>query len=460
MKVAKFGGSSVSNASQIKKVLDIVNEDPERKIIIVSAPGKRHKDDIKTTDLLFRLYEKVLNNLNYQDKKKEIIQRYADILEELDMEKSLLTTIDETLENIIATLKEQPPRLYDALLSCGEKFNAQLIASYNNSKGFKTTYLSPKDAGILVTDLPQQPQILEEAYDEIYKLRDIEGKIIIPGFFGVSKHDFVVTFPRGGSDITGAIIARGVKASLYENFTDVSGIFRANPNVIKNPELIEEITYREMRELSYAGFGVFHDEALQPLYKHRIPVVIKNTNRPQDKGTFIRHERDINDKNVIIGISCDKDFTVINIKKYLMNRQVGFTRKVLGILEDYNISFDHMPSGIDSISIIMRTNQIKNKEKDVLNAIRKKCDVDELSVEHNLAILMIVGEGMNKVVGTANKITHALAESNINLKMLNQGASEISMMFGISVEDADKAVLSTYEYCYHGVCLKNLCKSK
>lgn len=460
MKVAKFGGSSVSNASQIKKVLDIVNEDPERKIIIVSAPGKRHKDDIKTTDLLIRLYEKVLNNLNYQDKKKEIIQRYADILEELDMEKSLLTTIDETLENIIATLKEQPPRLYDALLSCGENFNAQLIARYNNSKGFKTTYLSPKDAGILVTDLPQQAQILEEAYDEIYKLRDIEGKIIIPGFFGVSKHDFVVTFPRGGSDITGAIIARGVKASLYENFTDVSGIFRANPNVIKNPELIEEITYREMRELSYAGFGVFHDEALQPLYKHRIPVVIKNTNRPQDKGTFIRHERDINDKNVIIGISCDKDFTVINIKKYLMNRQVGFTRKVLGILEDYNISFDHMPSGIDSISIIMRTNQIKNKEKDVLNAIRKKCDVDELSVEHNLAILMIVGEGMNKVVGTANKITHALAESNINLKMLNQGASEISMMFGISVEDADKAVLSTYEYCYHGVCLKNLCKSK
>lgn len=460
MKVTKFGGSSVSNASQIKKVLDIVNEDPERKIIIVSAPGKRHKDDIKTTDLLIRLYEKVLNNLNYQDKKKEIIQRYADILEELNMEKTLLTTIDETLETIIETLKEQPPRLYDALLSCGENFNAQLIASYNNSKGYKTTYLSPKDAGILVTDLPQQAQILEEAYDEIYKLRDIEGKIIIPGFFGVSKHDFIVTFPRGGSDITGAIIARGVKASLYENFTDVSGIYRANPNVIKNPELIEEITYREMRELSYAGFSVFHDEALQPLYKHRIPVVIKNTNRPQDKGTFIRHERDINNKNVIIGISCDKDFTVINIKKYLMNRQVGFTRKVLGILEDYNISFDHMPSGIDSISIIMRTSQIKNKEKDVLNAIRKKCDVDELSIEHNLAILMIVGEGMNKVVGTANKITHALAESNINIKMLNQGSSEISMMFGISVEDADKAVLSTYEYCYHGICLKNLCKSK
>ncbi|PNZ68134.1 aspartate kinase [Staphylococcus croceilyticus] len=460
MKVAKFGGSSVSNATQIKKVLKIVNDDDERKIIIVSAPGKRHKDDIKTTDLLIRLYEKVLNGLDYQDKKKEIIQRYADILEELEMDMILLTTIDETLEHIIKTLKDEPPRLYDALLSCGENFNAQLIASYNDSQGVKTTYLSPKDAGILVTDFPQQAQILEEAYDQIYKLRDIEGKIIIPGFFGVSKHNYVVTFPRGGSDITGAIIARGVRASLYENFTDVSGIFKANPNVITNPELINEITYREMRELSYAGFGVFHDEALQPLYKHRIPVVIKNTNRPQDKGTFIKHDRDINDKEVIIGISCDKDFTVINVKKYLMNRQVGFTLKILEILEDYNISFDHMPSGIDSISIIMRTHQIKGKEQEVLNAIRRNCEVDELSIEHDLAILMVVGEGMNKTVGTAHQITHALAESNINLKMINQGASEISMMFGISVEDADKAVLSTYEYCYHGVCLKNLCAKK
>lgn len=351
-----------------------------------------------------------MNNLNYQDKKKEIIQRYADILHELDMDDSLLKVIDDTLEEIISTLKDKPLRLYDAILSCGENFNAQLIATYNDSQGFKTTYLSPKDAGILVTDLPQQAQILEDAYEKISKLKDIEGKIIIPGFFGVSKNDYVVTFPRGGSDITGAIIARGIRASLYENFT------------------------------------------------HRIPVVIKNTNRPQDKGTFIRHDRDVSDKNVIIGISCDKGFSVINIKKYLMNRQVGFTRKILEILEDYNISFDHMPSGIDSISIILRTHQLKGKEKDVLNAIRKRCDVDELSIEHDLAILMIVGEGMNKAIGTANTITHALAESRINLKMINQGSSEISMMFGISIEAADKAVLSTYEYCYHGICLKNLNK--
>lgn len=435
MKVAKFGGSSVSTAEQIKKVLTIVNEDPERKIIIVSAPGKRHNNDIKTTDLLIRLYEKVLNKLNYESKKQEIIQRYADIVEELGIGNDILITINDTLEEYIKNLSDKPNRLYDALLSCGENFNAQLIAQYNNSQGIPTRYISPKEAGLTVTDLPQQAQILDYAYNDIYKLRDYDEKLIIPGFFGVSKQNYIVTFPRGGSDITGAIIARGVRASLYENFTDVSGIYKANPNIINNPELIEEITYREMRELSYAGFGVFHDEALQPLYKDRIPVVIKNTNRPNDKG-----------------------FTVINIKKYLMNRLVGFTRKILGVLEEFNISFDHMPSGIDNISIIMRTNQIQGKESQVLNAIRKRCEVDELSIDHNLAVLMIVGEGMNQVVGTASKITHALSESNINLIMINQGASEISMMFGIHEADAEKAVLSTYEFCYNGVCLKNLCK--
>lgn len=454
MKVAKFGGSSVSNAEQIKKVLNIVNSDSDRKIIVVSAPGKRHADDVKTTDLLIRLYEKVIAGLDYQAKKEEIIQRYADIILELEMTDSLLSTIDETLETYIATLKEKPSRLLDALLSCGENFNAQLIAEYNNSQGIPTRYVSPGEAGITVTDLPQNAQILDQSYEALYSLREYDEKLIVPGFFGISRQGYVVTFPRGGSDITGAIVARGVRADLYENFTDVSGIFRANPTIVKNPEVIDEITYREMRELSYAGFGVFHDEALQPLHKDRIPVVIKNTNRPDDTGTYIRHDREINSSNIVSGISCDKDFTVLNIKKYLMNRQIGFTRKILGVLEDYGISFDHMPSGIDSISIIMRSKEIQNREEQVLNDIREKCDVDELNVEHNLAILMIVGEGMHRIVGTANTITHALAEANINLKMMNQGASEISIMFGIDVADAEKAVKSTYEYCYNGEYLK------
>ncbi|MDT3959690.1 aspartate kinase, partial [Staphylococcus kloosii] len=450
---AKFGGSSVSNAEQIKKVLEIVNSDPERKITIVSAPGKRHKSDMKTTDLLIRLYEKAIAKLNYTSKKDEIVQRYADIVYELQMDDHILKSIDHTLEHYIATLKNKPPRLLDALLSCGEDFNAQIIAEYNNSQGVPTRYVSPGEAGITVSDLPQNAQIQDQSYEALYNLRNYKEKLIIPGFFGISRQNYVVTFPRGGSDITGAIVARGVRADLYENFTDVSGIFRANPVIVKQPQVIDEITYREMRELSYAGFGVFHDEALQPLHKDRIPVLIKNTNRPHELGTYIRHDREINTNNVVSGISCDKGFTVINIKKYLMNRQVGFTRKVLGVLEDYNISFDHMPSGIDSISIIMRSKEIENKEEQVLSDIRKHCDVDELSVEHDLAILMIVGEGMHRIVGTASRITHALAEANINLRMMNQGASEISIMFGIDVADADKAVKATYEYCYNGKCI-------
>lgn len=449
MKVSKFGGSSVATAEQIQKVLNIINSDDERQIVIVSAPGKRHEHDTKTTDLLIRLYEKVINQLDYQHKKTEILERFNDIIKGLNLKTNIITEIDQTLERLIYELKDEPLRLLDALKSSGENFNAQIIAAYNTEQGVPTEYLSPKDAGIIVTDEPGNAQILESSYETINQLNQRKHKIIIPGFFGYSEKGNIVTFPRGGSDITGAIIARGVRAKLYENFTDVSGIYRANPNVIHEPEIISEITYREMRELSYAGFGVFHDEALQPLYRYRIPVVIKNTNRPNDPGTFILHDREINRKKVVLGISCDKGFTSINIKKYLMNRQVGFTVKILNILAENNISFDHMPSGIDNISIIMRTNQIKGKEQLILEAIRRECEIDELNIEQDLAILMVVGEGMSATVGTANKITTALADANINLRMINQGSSEISMMFGISNKDAESAVKACYDKCYH-----------
>ncbi|PTH15393.1 aspartate kinase [Staphylococcus agnetis] len=449
MKVSKFGGSSVATAEQIQKVLNIINSDDERQIVIVSAPGKRHEHDTKTTDLLIRLYEKVINQLDYQHKKTEILERFNDIIKGLNLKTNIITEIDQTLERLIYELKDEPLRLLDALKSSGENFNAQIIAAYNTEQGVPTEYLSPKDAGIIVTDEPGNAQILESSYETINQLNQRKHKIIIPGFFGYSEKGNIVTFPRGGSDITGAIIARGVRAKLYENFTDVSGIYRANPNVIHEPEIISEITYREMRELSYAGFGVFHDEALQPLYRYRIPVVIKNTNRPNDPGTFILHDREFNRKKVVLGISCDKGFTSINIKKYLMNRQVGFTVKILNILAENNISFDHMPSGIDNISIIMRTNQIKGKEQQILEAFRRECEIDELNIEQDLAILMVVGEGMSATVGTANKITTALADANINLRMINQGSSEISMMFGISNKDAESAVKACYDKCYH-----------
>lgn len=446
MKVSKFGGSSVANSEQIKKVVNIINSDDERKIVVVSAPGKRFKEDIKTTDLLIRLYEKVINQLDYSNKLNQIVDRYEEIVTELNMDRSILDEIKRHLLNLIDVYHDKPERLLDGLKSCGEDFNAQLIAQYNNQLGHPTRYLSPKEAGIIVTDEPGNAMILESSYENIYKLRDYDEKLIIPGFFGYSENDDIVTFPRGGSDITGAILARGIKASLYENFTDVSGIFRANPTVVAQPEVIPEITYREMRELSYAGFGVFHDEALEPLYKDRIPVVIKNTNRPTDKGTYIVSERNISHlSHIVSGVSCDKGFTIINVKKYLMNREVGFTRKVLSILEEENISIEHIPSGIDSISIIMRSTQIKGKEERVLSKIRENIPVDELTIDYDLAILMIVGEGMNKAVGTAAGATAALSKRNVNLNMINQGSSEISMMFGIDEQYSDIAVQAIYD---------------
>lgn len=446
MKVSKFGGSSVANSEQIKKVVNIINSYDERKIVVVSAPGKRFKEDIKTTDLLIRLYEKVINQLDYSNKLNQIVDRYEEIVTELNMDRSILDEIKRHLLNLIDVYHDKPERLLDGLKSCGEDFNAQLIAQYNNQLGHPTRYLSPKEAGIIVTDEPGNAMILESSYENIYKLRDYDEKLIIPGFFGYSENDDIVTFPRGGSDITGAILARGIKASLYENFTDVSGIFRANPTVVSQPEVIPEITYREMRELSYAGFGVFHDEALEPLYKDRIPVVIKNTNRPTDKGTYIVSERNISHlSHIVSGVSCDKGFTIINVKKYLMNREVGFTRKVLSILEEENISIEHIPSGIDSISIIMRSTQIKGKEERVLSKIRENIPVDELTIDYDLAILMIVGEGMNKAVGTAAGATAALSKRNVNLNMINQGSSEISMMFGIDEQYSDIAVQTIYD---------------
>lgn len=446
MKVSKFGGSSVANSEQIKKVVNIINSDDERKIVVVSAPGKRFKEDIKTTDLLIRLYEKVINQLDYSNKLNQIFGRYEEIVTELNMNRSILVEIKNHLLNLINVYHDKPERLLDGLKSCGEDFNAQLIAQYNSQLGFPTRYLSPKEAGIIVTDEPGNAMILESSYEKIYKLREYDEKLIIPGFFGYSENGDIVTFPRGGSDITGAILARGIKASLYENFTDVSGIFRANPTVVSQPEVIPEITYREMRELSYAGFGVFHDEALEPLYKDRIPVVIKNTNRPTDKGTYIVSERNISHlSHIVSGVSCDKGFTIINVKKYLMNREVGFTRKVLSILEEENISIEHIPSGIDSISIIMRSTQIKGKEERVLSKIRENIPVDELTIDYDLAILMIVGEGMNKAVGTAAGATAALSKRNVNLNMINQGSSEISMMFGIDEQYSDIAVQAIYD---------------
>ncbi len=443
MIVCKFGGSSVANAQQIKKILNIINQEEQRKIVIVSAPGKRNSDDIKVTDLLIQLYDKVLLSEKYDNELNDILHRFESIENELGLTTSLTPLFKKQLLDFIQKYIKQPLRLLDAIKSSGEDFNAQLIAAYNNQNGIKTTYLSPKALNMIVSDEPGNAIINDDSFEKIYKvIQNIAGKIIIPGFFGVNEKGDRVTFSRGGSDITGAIISRSVHAEIYENFTDVSGIFAANPNIVENPASIHNLTYAEMRELSYAGFNVFHDEALMPLYKEGIPVNIKNTNDPDHPGTMITKSRA---SSGVVGVSCDSGFVSINMTKYLMNREIGFTRKLLTILEDNHISYEHMPSGIDDISLIIRKNKLNDNLYELITEIKNQLNVDDISVEENIAILMIVGLGMKTQVGTANKATEAFRKNNINLKMINQGSSEISMMFGIDEADETKAVQAIYD---------------
>lgn len=443
MIVCKFGGSSVANAQQIKKILNIINQEEQRKIVIVSAPGKRNSDDIKVTDLLIQLYDKVLLSEKYDNELNDILHRFESIENELGLTTSLTPLFKKQLLDFIQKYINQPLRLLDAIKSSGEDFNAQLIAAYNNQNGIKTTYLSPKALNMIVSDEPGNAIINDDSFEKIYKvIQNIAGKIIIPGFFGVNENGDRVTFSRGGSDITGAIISRSVHAKIYENFTDVSGIFAANPNIVENPASIHNLTYAEMRELSYAGFNVFHDEALMPLYKEGIPVNIKNTNDPDHPGTMITKSRA---SSGVVGVSCDSGFVSINMTKYLMNREIGFTRKLLTILEDNHISYEHMPSGIDDISLIIRKNKFNDNLYALITEIKNQLNVDDISVEENIAILMIVGLGMKTQVGTANKATEAFRKNNINLKMINQGSSEISMMFGIDEADETKAVQAIYD---------------
>src|SRR5699024_8094437 len=348
MKVVKFGGSSVASAEQLVKVKDIVIGDADRKVVIVSAPGKRDKDDIKVTDLLIDLAAEILHDSeNASATFNKIVERFRDTAEGLEMNLAIIDDISNQLNELISSdITDQPAYFVDAIKAFGEDANAQLIAAYFSGLGYEASYLNPQDAGLFLSDNPGQARVLPESYQNLYKLRERDGIIVIPGFFGYTKDGKLVTFSRGGSDITGAIVANGVKASMYENFTDVSSIYAANPGVVHNPVAIEQLTYSEMRELSYAGFSVFHDEALQPAFIADIPVAVKNTNEPQAPGTFITRTRPKNNL-AISGIASTSGFASVYIKKYMMNREVGFVRRVLSVLEKYGVSFEHIVSGID-----------------------------------------------------------------------------------------------------------------
>nr|WP_205774586.1 aspartate kinase [Alkalicoccus luteus] len=448
VKVAKFGGSSLADAGQFEKAAAIIRADSERRLIVVSAPGKRHAEDIKTTDLLVTLAADVLENGPVEESLQAVKERYESIVRGLGLSGNPAAETEQQLRKLIDEYKTDPPRLMDALMASGENENAKVMAAYLQSLGETARYLSPEEAGMVVTDEPANARILPEAYARLKKLREEEGILVIPGFFGVSKAGHIVTFPRGGSDISGSIVAAGVEASLYENFTDVDSVYSVNPSLVENPKEMKQLTYREMRELAYAGFSVFHDEALLPVVAKKVPIAIKNTNHPDAPGTRITAERE-REGLPVIGIASDSGFVTINLTKYLMNREVGFGRNLLNILAEEGISFEHTPSGIDNMSIIVREEYLnETAEARILERIRQELNVEEVHVERNLAMVMVVGEGMASTVGVASKATTALSEAGVNIKMINQGSSEVSMMFGVNAQDADLAVKSLYKACF------------
>jgi len=428
MKVCKFGGSSVSDAKQIQKVCQIVLADPSRQIVVVSAPGKRFKDDIKVTDMLMRCAEARLAEGDWESLLEQVLERFRGICQELDLPPEVIQSVAQALHDTVSGPTTHVGRYQDAVKAAGEDNCARLIAGALRKAGCNARYLNPGDAGLHVTDEYGHARLLPGALEKLADLAFAKDIIVFPGFFGYTPSGEVVTFSRGGSDITGAILAAAINAELYENFTDVDAVYVADPRIIESPLAVREITYREMRELSYAGFGVLHDEAIIPAVRANIPICIKNTNAPDAPGTMIVPEHQVIDSRVV-GIATSTGFCTVFVSKYLMNREIGFGRRLLQIFEEEGVSYEHTPSGIDNISIIVDEASFpESTEKAVCERIKTELEPDNISVEHGMALIMIV----------------ALAKAGVNLEMLNQGSSEISMMFGVSANDALPALKALY----------------
>ena len=445
MKVIKFGGSSLASSTQLQKVLSIVEADDQRKYVIVSAPGKRFDGDTKVTDLLIQYARQTIHHQDTTAVMNTIIDRYAEIGHGFEVPEAQLTPIFDTIKNLPKQAYADNTYLMATFKAHGERLNAQLVAAVFAKSGLNARYLDPKEAGMVVTDVPDDAQIIDSSYDNIAKWANSDQILVIPGFFAYNRNGQICTFSRGGSDITGAIIARGVNAERYENFTDVDAIYAVNPSLVAQPAAIQEMTFREMRELSYAGFSVFHDEALIPAIQGNITVNVKNTNHPEAPGTLIKSTKDNSTDYPVTGIASSSSFCSLYIRKYLLNKEVGFGRKILTILEDHHVSYEHMPSGIDDLTIIFDEHQLTPELESTLKAeIAEAVQPDEIYFTHDYSILMIVGESMRNRVGIMSRAATALADHNIKLIMVNQGASEISIMFGVHDRDADQAVIALY----------------
>ena len=432
MKVVKFGGSSLANAEQFKKVGDIIRSDKSRRYVIPSAPGKRFSSDTKVTDLLYRMDEKAENGEDFTEILDQIKERFTEIIEGLELKDF---SLDEQFDEIEKRMKEDPDP--DFAASRGEHLNGRIMARY---LGY--TFVDPFE--MIFFDE-------EGALDDRKTMRTVEKRLaqeeyaVIHGFYGCSYDGKVKTFSRGGSDVTGSIVAGACHADVYENWTDVSGFLVADPRIIKNPARIETITYRELRELSYMGASVLHEESIFPVRRQGIPINIKNTNRPEDDGTWIVESTAQKSGYVITGIACRRDFCAVLIYKDLMNSEIGFGRKVLQAFEDNEISFEHMPSGIDTMTIVVHEDEFIEKEQKVVSAIHRLAKPDSIEIESDLALIAVVGRGMKSTRGTAGRIFSALAHAHVNVRMIDQGSSELNIIIGVENKDFETALQAIYD---------------
>lgn len=430
-KVVKFGGSSLANAQQFQKVGDIIKADPARKYVIPSAPGKRFKDDTKVTDMLYECYSLAESGKSYKAKLTAIEDRYREIIDGLGLNISL----EKEFAVIEKNFKERAGSNYAA--SRGEYLNGIILAAY---LGF------PFIDAAEVIFFKEDGTLDEERTDEALaaRLKECETAVV-PGFYGAMPDGSVKTFSRGGSDITGSIVARAARVDVYENWTDVSGFLVADPRIIENPEGIEVITYKELRELAYMGAGVLHEEAIFPVRQQGIPINIRNTNTPEDSGTWIVGSTCQKSKYVITGIAGKKGFCSVNIEKDMMNAEIGFGRKVLQAFEENGISFEHVPSGIDTLTVFVHQDEFMHKEQKVVAGIHRLANPDSIEIESDLALIAVVGRGMKSTRGTAGRIFSALAHVNVNVRMIDQGSSEQNIIIGVADEDFETAIRAIYD---------------
>ena len=430
-KVVKFGGSSLASARQFKKVGDIIRADKTRRFVIPSAPGKRNSKDTKVTDMLYECYAAASTGASYKKILDAIKARYQEIIDGLELNLNLDHEFATIEENFVKGIGK------DYAASRGEYLNGIIMANY---LGYE--FIDAAEVIFFDEHGNFEAELTNQELSE--RLEHVE-RAVIPGFYG-SKHDgSIKTFSRGGSDVTGSIVARAIHADLYENWTDVSGFLVTDPRIVENPEVIETITYKELRELAYMGAGVLHEDAIFPVRKEGIPINIRNTNRPEDKGTLIVESTCRKPRYTITGIAGRKGFCAINIEKAMMNAEVGFGRKVLGVFEKYGISFEHMPSGIDTMTIMVHQDEFEEYEQSVIAGIHRAVEPDVVDLESDLALIAVVGRGMKGTRGTVGRIFSALAHARINVKMIDQGSSELNIIIGVKNSDFETAIKAIYD---------------